>query len=129
LKEKGRYYIGTMQPETPFCDMGCMGEPQNNALDSTKEHKKGWYYVDENGVKSDKEVAKELWLTDEPNNEGPMPPEPMATLERLSDTELGFNDVNGEFQNFHILCEYRKNFFSYAYTYVCSINCSGSDRK
>ncbi|KAH7727361.1 Protein CLEC-53 [Aphelenchoides avenae] len=96
IKEHGRYFIGAKQDPPSDC---------GGQLCRHEEHIKQWYYIDEKGVKQG-ELNKELWLRDEPNNQGEHPPENVVTLEQFDSQQLGFNDANGEQQHFPILCEY-----------------------
>uniref|UniRef100_A0A914DLC5 C-type lectin domain-containing protein n=1 Tax=Acrobeloides nanus TaxID=290746 RepID=A0A914DLC5_9BILA len=96
VKEHGRYYIGAKQD--PPSDCGAQ-------LCKRNKHILSWFYMDESGQKQG-ELNANLWLRNEPNNQGDTPPENVVTLEQLDQNKLGFNDANGQQQPFPILCEY-----------------------
>ncbi|CAI4225781.1 unnamed protein product [Auanema sp. JU1783] len=75
--------------------------------DYNPDHGDHWYYYNANGDELDP-VNPELWLTNEPDNTGVLPPENVVALEKLTSLRYGFNDVNSNEGQFHILCEYGK---------------------
>uniref|UniRef100_A0AC34G1V4 C-type lectin domain-containing protein n=1 Tax=Panagrolaimus sp. ES5 TaxID=591445 RepID=A0AC34G1V4_9BILA len=96
IRAHGRYFIGAKQDPPSDC---------GGQLCRREKHMDNWYYIDDNGEKQGK-VSENLWLRGEPNNQGEAPPENVVTLEQFDSQKLGFNDGNGEQQNFPILCEY-----------------------